>query len=107
MTQQPEQQVGPGADRIAQPDPAVMRRECDELVDGRVQPAQRILTLGSHAWLGQRDFPGGAGEQHDAELMLELFDGCRQRGLGDEQPLGGAAAVQFLAEDGEVPATAA
>jgi hypothetical protein len=35
--------------------------------------------------------------------MLELFDGCRQRGLRDEQPLGGATVVQFLAEDGEVP----
>jgi hypothetical protein len=35
--------------------------------------------------------------------MLELLDGRRQRGLRDEQPLGGTPIVQFLAEDGEVP----
>jgi hypothetical protein len=35
--------------------------------------------------------------------MFELFDRRRQRRLRDEQALGGATVVQFLAEDGEVP----
>ena len=67
-------------------------------------PRQRVAHLGQpgRAELGQRDFTGAAGEQHDAELMLELFDRRRQGGLGDEQPLGGATVVQFLAEHGEV-----
>jgi hypothetical protein len=36
-------------------------------------------------------------------LVFELFDRRRQRGLRDEQPLGGATVVQVLAENGEVP----
>ena len=67
-------------------------------------PASASRTFGNQAAaeLGQRDLTGAAGEQHDAELMLECFDRRRQGGLGDEQPLGGAPVVQLLAEHGEV-----
>ena len=104
VADQAEQEVRPGPDEIAQPDPAVVRRDRDEIVDGGVDPAQRVVHLRQpgRTQLGQRYFTGVAGEQHDAELMLELFDGRRQRGLGDEQPLGGATVVEFLAEGGEV-----
>jgi hypothetical protein len=34
--------------------------------------------------------------------VLELLDCSGQRGLGDEQPLGGTPVVELLAEDGEV-----
>ena len=104
VTDQAEQQVGAGADQVAQPDPAVVRRDRDEVVDGRVDAGQRVAHLRQpgRAELGQRDLTGVAGEQHDAELVLELLDRRRQRGLGDEQPLGGAPIVELLAEHGEV-----
>jgi hypothetical protein len=54
------------------------------------------------AEFGQRDLTGAAGEQHDAELMLELFDRRRQRGLRDEEPFRGAPIVQLFAEYDEV-----
>ena len=45
VTHQPEQQVRPGADQVAQPDPAVVRREGDEVVDRGVNAAQRVAHL--------------------------------------------------------------
>src|SRR6202040_4264596 len=54
------------------------------------------------AEFGQCHLTGGAGEQHDAQLMLELFDRRRQRGLRDEQPLRGAPVVELLAKHDEV-----
>ena len=101
---QPEQQVRPGADQVAQPDPPVVRRERDEVVDRIVNATQRVAHLRQPglAKLGQGDLAGAAGEQHDAQLMLELFDRRRQRGLRDEQPLRGAPVVQLLAQHGEV-----
>ena len=105
VADQPEQQVRAGSDQIAQPDAAVVRRDRDEVVDCGVDPTQRVAHLGQPGGteVGQRHLAGVAGEQHDADLMLELLDRRRQRGLGDEQPLGGTPVVQFLAEHGEVP----
>jgi hypothetical protein len=54
------------------------------------------------AEIGLGDLTGAAGEQRDAELVLELFARRRQRGLGDEEFLRRAAAIQLLAEDDEV-----
>jgi hypothetical protein len=72
---QPEQQVSTGADQIAQPDPAVVRGQVDQVVDRGVDPAQGVANL-RHPGLaefGQRHFTSGAGEQHDTELMLKLL----------------------------------
>ena len=101
---QPEQQVGAGADQVAQPDPAMRAESATRSSTAASTPRERVAHLRQpgRAELGQRDLAGAAGEQHDAELMLELFDRRRQRGLGDEEPLGGAPVVQFLAEHGEV-----
>ena len=49
MADQPEQQVGTGSDQVAQPDAAVVRRDRDEVVDGRVDAASASRTLGSQA----------------------------------------------------------
>jgi hypothetical protein len=72
-----------------------VRGERDEVVDGGVDPAQRVAHLRQpgRAELGQRHLTGAAREQHDAQLMFELFDRRRQGGLGDEQPFRGAPVV--------------
>jgi hypothetical protein len=101
---QPEQHVGAGSDQVAQPDAPVAPGRRDQIVDGGVHTPKRIVHLGQprRAEVGQRDLAGTAGEQQDAELVLELLDGSGERGLGDEQLLRGAPVVQLLAEDGEV-----
>ena len=103
---QAEQQVRAGADQVTDPEHAGrVPDSVTRLSTTASTPAERLLHLRQprRAELGQRDLTGAAGEQHDAELVLELFDRRRQRGLGDEQPLGGAPVVQLLAEHGEVP----
>ena len=104
MPHQPEQQVRAGADQIAQPDPAVVRGHSDQVVHRCIDPMQGITHLRQPGLteFGQRHLTGGAGEQHDTELVLELFDRRRQGGLGDEQSFGGAPIVQLFAEHGEV-----
>jgi hypothetical protein len=76
----------------------------DEIIDGGIDPAQGIAHSRQPrvTQLRQRHLAGIAGEQHDPELMFELLDRRRQRRLRDEQPLGGAAVVQLLAQDDEV-----
>ena len=54
------------------------------------------------AGVGEGDVAAGAGEQRDAELVLEAADRERQRRLRDREPLRGAAEVQLLGERGEV-----
>src|SRR5882757_1950596 len=105
VADQPEQYVSPGADQIAQSDAAVAPGRRDEVVDGGVHTAKCVVHRGQPcgAEVGECDFPDAAGEQKDAELMLELLDRGGQRGLRDEQALGGATVVQLLAEHGEVP----
>ena len=49
MADQAEQQVGAGSDEVAQPDAAVVRRDRDEIVDGRVDPGSASRTFGSQA----------------------------------------------------------
>src|SRR5438045_7650037 len=44
-----------------------------------------------------------AGEERDAEVLLERANGARQRRLRDMQRLGGAAEVQPLGHGHEIP----
>ena len=99
------QQVGSRAEKIAEPYPvAAATGQPDQVVDRVVNSSQRFVDLGQPgpAQLSQRDFAGAASEQHDAELLFEMFDRRRQRGLCDEQPLGCAPVVELLAEYDEV-----
>ena len=106
VADQPEQQVGARTDEVADPQhTAAGPRQHDQVVHHRVDTGQGLPHLGQprRAEIGQPDLAGVAPEQHDAELLLELFDRCRQRGLGDEQFLRRPPIVQLLAEDGEIP----
>ncbi len=49
------------------------------------------------------DLAGGAHQQRDAELPLQLLDRPGERGLGHAEALGGAAEVQLLGDGDEVP----
>ena len=106
MTYHPEQQVGPGTDEVAEPQPTLScPGQRDEVLDYGVHTAEGLLHLRQPrgAEVGQCDFAGVSREQHDAEVMLELLDRGRQRWLGDEQPLGGPPVVELCAEHDEVP----
>jgi hypothetical protein len=52
---------------------------------------------------GGQPYPGGqALQQRAAELVLEALDLLRQRGLGDEQPLGRARERAFVSDRHQV-----
>ena len=101
------EQVGAGADQIADADspwwaPASETR----FLTAKSTPCNASCTRGSPARPSSVSATsrGVAREQRDAELMLELLDRGRQCRLGDEQPLGGAPVVQLLAQQhSEVP----
>ncbi|MNF82942.1 hypothetical protein D3C84_652540 [compost metagenome] len=50
---------------------------------------------------GQGDAAGGAGEQLDAQMMLQQLNLSAERRLGHVQPFGGAPEVQFGGNRGE------
>jgi hypothetical protein len=57
------------------------------------------------ACIGRDDAPGGAAEQADAEVGLDLRDPAADDGLRDSQPLGGAikaTAFNDLDEEPEI-----
>ena len=72
----------------------------DALLDGAEDPGRLVVQELSGG--GQADVAGGAGEEGGAELLLELADGLRERGLGDVEALGGPAEVAGLRDGGEV-----
>ena len=74
-----------------------------ELVERLLQPGDRRLRLGQKidAGAGQRHLAGGAGEQLDAELVLELAHAMADRGLRQVEVRGGlleAAALRDAEE---------
>ena len=105
VADQAEQQIGAGADQIADAQhPAPGAREQEQVVDDGLHPRQRLVHLRQprRTQVGQRDLTGVAVEEHHTELLLELLDRGGQRGLGDEQPFRGAAVVQLFTQHGEV-----
>ncbi len=56
----------------------------------------------ARAGVSQSDLPARAGEETDAEFLLQAADGERQRRLRDRQPARGPAEVQFLGQRDEV-----
>ena len=106
MPHHSEEQVGAGADQIADADsPWWAPGSETRFSTAKSTPCNASCTRGSPARPSSVSATsrGVAREQRDAELMLELLDRGRQCRLGDEQPLGGAPVVQLLAQHSEVP----
>lgn len=74
----------------------------------RLDCLQDPLGLGQEEPAGRGDLhlPRRAAQQRDAELVLQLPDRVRKRGLGEVQAFGGAAEVAGLGDGGEVPQVA-
>jgi hypothetical protein len=68
----------------------------------RVEHASRLLCE-RHARGGRRDDATRAIEKLDAELLLELADGLRERRLCDVKPFRRMAEVELLTDGEEVP----
>jgi hypothetical protein len=76
-------------------------RAVERVVGGQQRAAARLEQL--HAGGRQADLAGGALEQGDAELALELADRLRHRLLAEVQPLGRPREVQLLGDGDERP----
>jgi hypothetical protein len=97
--QQPRRGV-PLGEQVDQQRVVVAAKLLDGLVVEGEQLAgtqQQALALG-----GERDPAGGAGEQADAELLLEPSDVAAERLLRHVQPRGGAGEMQLLGDRHEV-----
>lgn len=96
-----ERRSEPGADHVD----GQRRSLAAEFADGEVVQGEQFASADQElASRGrQLDATGGAVEQPDAEAVLQPADVAAERLLRDEEPLGGAAEVQFLRHDDEVP----
>ncbi len=94
---------GPGETHPDLPEPPVGNPAdpAHTVLDG-VQDALRLAEQ-EFPGRGERDLPGGAGEQRRAEFGLELPDRLRQGGLGHAQAFGGPAEVSGVRDGREVP----
>ncbi len=90
-------EVDPQQARLAGVDPPRGGHGDVELGQHRPGVAQERL-----AGRGQLDAAAGAGQQADAELLLQAGDLLAERGLGDVQAGGGAAEVKLLGDGDEV-----